>query len=713
MATDNPYADLMRNVASTRLSNGAVSKNLSRDQFRSTCRDRSPAPAQVSSVAPSIVQAEQENLGVGATDSDLTAVLEAQAIKSPQPKSSFSDLAARSKSSTGGYVAPPAARTSAAVATKVQAGGFGNRVDAAPPVQRAASAPMGFGKRVEGASEGPGPEDMPPADMQEPPDAAPAAGPVMGFGRGLQGLQRSTAPAAASSELTKIRLSDEQMAIVTCEDRIIVAEAFAGCAKTTTGIAYAAHRPNVRMLYLCLNAAVAEEAQRRFGPNVKAATTHSVAWNAIRPHKDRVTKRWNPMLVMDQMRMNSARTAMVTMKILAAYFNSGDVELSEKHAVAVANDHDLKDSEIGNGVAYASLAWKRMNDQGDSLQFPHDAYLKMFALRSPKLSEYQTIIFDEAQDANPVTMQIIRGQKHVKLLCIGDRHQAIYQFRGSVNAMEHFSIGATKLHLSQTWRFGPKIAGLANTLLAEFKGETVPIKGVAADGVWDPRRVTRLSRTNAELFRLAAPVRGEGVHWVGGKVNKFTGDWMDGCENYRLDGVIDAYHLYARERTQIKDKLMREKFGSWDDFTKYAEDAGDGEAKILVKVVEEFMDGVPDLVADIKKNAVRESKDADMTLTTAHRAKGLEWSCVQLSEDFEVLEGIETKLAQNANAVIPIQDINLLYVALTRAQQAVKLNKETEDWLKRLPEHRKAREAATTRLQGDLDRQRRQLQSLP
>ncbi len=181
---------------------------------------------------------------------------------------------------------------------------------------------------------------------------------------------------------------------------------------------------------------------------------------------------------------------------------------------------------------------------------------------------------------------------------------------------------------------------------------------------------------------------------------------MGGVDNYPLDQVIDAYHLYIRERSLIKDELMRRKFASWDEYVKYADDANDGEAKVLTKVVEEFTDGIPQLVEDIRKNAVPNSQDAAMTLTTAHRAKGLDWDYVRISDDFKVLEEAENIAANHPGADMPIQDINLLYVAVTRAKKGVELNEETVTWLENLPKHRSDREAAATRMLGMLNDQR-------
>lgn len=497
--------------------------------------------------------------------------------------------------------------------------------------------------------------------------------------KGLSAMPRVARPSGAGATLSRkpeVTYSQEQARVIDCDDDVIVVNAFAGAGKTTTAVGFAdAHRQE-RLLYLCLNRANAEEARRRFGSHVDCKTTHQLAWSALRSQVgDRLTRRWKPLLVKDQLGLPSNKMASITMRILQNFWGTSDVEIDERHAQSVKDERRLSEVEFYTGINFARTAWRRMMDPTDRVQMPDDAYLKMFALRGPQLA-YDRIIFDEAQDANPVTMQIVAAQERAKLLCIGDRHQSIYQFRGAVNAMDEFSRGgATLMNLTQTWRFGPKIADLANLILSEFKGEKVPIRGMAADGQWDDKQFMMLARTNAELFRMAAHVHGEGIHWIGG------------AENYRMDLVMDVYHLYSGSRAEIKDVNLQ-KFDSFVDYKNYADDAADGEARVLSSVVEEFGHGTPDLIKQIFLNEVAHAKDASLVLTTAHKSKGLEHNCVRIADDFDVLQSLEEKLRSDPDASIPAQDINLLYVALTRAKHALSLNEDTRLWLENLDQHR-------------------------
>ena len=258
--------------------------------------------------------------------------------------------------------------------------------------------------------------------------------------------------------------------------------------------------------------------------------------------------------------------------------------------------------------------------------------------------------------------------------------------------MDDFGPRATNRHLSRTWRFGPTTAGYANLLLHELKGEKVPLVGMGVDAPYAAGAcVTKLSRTNAQLFKDAALVHGHGVHWVGG------------IEGYQISRVMDAYALFTRARDQIKDPFIRN-FASWGEMRAYSEETRDSETRILAELVEEYKHETPQLVQEMRANAVVDAKDAQTVLATAHKAKGLDWDYVQIADDFEVLEDAEASLKNDPLVPLDEQEINLLYVAITRARKSVQLNTETKRWIENLPAHRQDRQIAMQRHDRSLRR---------
>ena len=469
-----------------------------------------------------------------------------------------------------------------------------------------------------------------------------------------------------------VQYDETQLAVIQCDDRCVVAEAKAGAGKTTTAVGAAQYRRNDSWLYICLNKSVQLEAQARFPVNVECRTTHSLAFGAVgRKFGDRVSNRWGPRLLADELNIGNMRVAAMACKALGVFFGSEDQKPSMAHVQEIAHGWVGSDHEKGLAMDAMQLAWQRMQTLADRTSMPHDAYLKMWAVSKPDLRK-DRIILDEAQDTNPVTKQVILAQGRKKLLLLGDRHQGIYLFRGSKNVMEEFSqTGATVLQMPRTWRFGARTATIANTILSKLKGETTAIVGLGQDAPYQKGQpYAVLTRTNAALFGFAAQCRGRGVHWVGG------------IENYRIELVLDAYYLFSLQANKMRDAVMR-RYYSWTKYVEDAESTKDGEARILIALVNQYGHEIPQLVEELKTNAVIDRSAAKFILTTAHKAKGLEFDFVRIGDDFECLVEAEEELdAMGCLTPETAQEINLLYVAVTRARKFVRLNEETTNWLK-------------------------------
>lgn len=502
-------------------------------------------------------------------------------------------------------------------------------------------------------------------------------------------VPRAGAPALHLHQLTHSRsglpFDENQLELIRAEDDIVIGEAKAGAGKTTTAIGYADARRPKRGLYLCFGHANAEEARQRFGEgsNVTSRTGHSLAFGAVgHKFKDRVVKSWRPSDISAQLGVDTRVGACIG-KTLAAFYASTDAQIGEKHLAATA-DWGLSPAESGQVMDGARRAWREMNDTGGTMPLVHDSYLKMWAMTSPKL-DYDFVIADEWQDSNPLIEQLVNAQLgRTKLLAIGDRHQSIFGFRGATNAMENLRAvpGARVVTMPRTWRFGPQAAETANLVLQHLKGETVPIIGMGKDGGWQSRS-TLLTRTNAGLFDEAIARKGEGMHWVGG------------VKKYNLDVILDGYMIWVGRRGEARDPYMR-RFNSWTQVLDYAESARDAEVRSIIRVVEAHRHAIPELIAAVKRNEVKDPAHAELILTTAHGAKGLEWPCVRLGNDFSLLFDAEQEYCANSGELSQetIQELNLLYVALTRAKSMTRLNDETAQWLQELPTLATERERA-------------------
>lgn len=454
-------------------------------------------------------------------------------------------------------------------------------------------------------------------------------------------------------------MTREQKSVVENDSLLLAVDAFAGTGKTTTLIEYSKRRPDKKILYIAFNKSVASEACARFPDNVQCRTTHSLAYT-------RVGKRYQEKLgtpqawEIAQVFQCNTKRAKDALQTLANWFCSADPAITVEHL-----DDDLQgDPASAADVAQlASKVFAAMKDKRSPVKMPHDGYLKIWALEHPHLA-FDIILLDEAQDTNPVTLEVVMRQDCQKVL-VGDRHQGIYGFRRAINAMEKVKADA-RIALTQSFRFSEQIAGIASALLADFKGEDKSIVGRAdMTNAWDvdhARAYTIIGRTNAGLFASAAQlVMDEDVklHFIGG------------FDSYVFGKVLDAYFLWADERSRIKNPSIG-RFNSFVDFQRYGVEASDVEIGALVKTVEKYQSQIPRIYEAVKASQVSLQEKADVILTTAHRAKGLEFDQVYLQDDF-----IELPPEGDYDP----EEINLLYVALTRAIHAVRFPETLVHWV--------------------------------
>ncbi|ENR6339674.1 ATP-binding domain-containing protein, partial [Escherichia coli] len=278
---------------------------------------------------------------------------------------------------------------------------------------------------------------------------------------------------------------------------------------------------------------------------------------------------------------------------------------------------------------------------------------------------WDTILFDEAQDANPVTSALVLSQS-CRVILVGDRYQQIYRFRGADDALSHPVLNdAACLWLTQSFRFGPSVARMANLLL-QRAGETRQVTGSGGEdevlmsrtGADKPEgHRTVLSRTVAGVIctALMASLSGRKVYWVGG------------IEGYRTEALEDLYWFSADMPEKMQSDVLRRDYRDFDEYCRIAKSTRDVEMNQAIRLLD-ICFPLPVKLKLLREHTVTCEKDADITVSTAHRSKGLEWPVVILDEDF----------ADITDPLMPEDEwrdeTNLLYVAVTRARKTLVLN---------------------------------------
>lgn len=462
-----------------------------------------------------------------------------------------------------------------------------------------------------------------------------------------------------------MELTEEQKEIVACDvgpGDIFKVTAMAGTGKTTTLVAYAQARPRVRFLYVAFNKSVQVAAAARFPGNVVCRTSHALAFPRFgSKYKDRLVSGFKANTVRQALRIESLETARFTIDTLNNYLVSADPKVSRRHIPNVARQYIQR--QMGTKpdfVALANQLGKLMcNGENPNIGMLHDGYLKLYQLSRPRLN-FDCILMDESQDLNPVTAEYLLQQENTPKIIVGDPHQQIYGFRGARDTMT--SVTATReMVLTHSFRFNRNIATVANMILQQFKGEKRPLVGLKKkQNVEKNKRYTLIARTNSKIFDEAVRLN---------RLNKKIG-FVGGIEGYRFNRIRDAFYLYDRRTGEIQDPYIRS-FGSFPAMESYAREVEDFEIAALGKVVKQYNARIPRLVESIRKN-VMNPQQADILLTTAHKAKGLEWSCVRLADDFPSLVAGDEIIKKDR---LEADEFNLIYVAMTRAMDSLSFAK--------------------------------------
>lgn len=461
----------------------------------------------------------------------------------------------------------------------------------------------------------------------------------------------------------------EQQAIIDCDAPRICAAAFAGTGKTTCCVGYAQARTG-KVLYLAYNKAIQLAARQRFPSHVICKTTHALAFPTVGrlySHKLGNLRKGD---IASLLRVSFAQAGMVA-DTLTNYLCSADRAIELKH---LPPETDTKNFlELETVLAGAKTLWSRMqNVDDDDVPMMHDGYLKLFSLTEPVL-QFDYVIFDESQDANPVTWELVRHAK--RLLVVGDQFQAIYGFRGARDAMAQMH-DAERLYLTQSFRFGPRIANAANLMLY-WHGEPKRVVGAGPTlgtlSVDREKPYAEIGRTNMAVLEsaFAALEQKHRLHFVGG------------VENYRLQIIEDGYRLFIGRQYEIKDRFIA-KFSSLSALADYALEARDSEMALLAKIILAYQHRIPDLLRQLRARCVDSMRDAHRIFSTAHKSKGLEYPQAVMLDDFKDLVDGGKLIPKDE---IDPQEVNLMYVAATRAMEGLQLSaqyREYWDHMKRL-----------------------------
>ncbi len=312
---------------------------------------------------------------------------------------------------------------------------------------------------------------------------------------------------------------------------------------------------------------------------------------------------------------------------------------------------------------FAQAVWRDYKDPAGKFCISQDVYLKLYAISNPIIN-VDYILFDEAQDAEPLMLHVLINQK-CKLVYVGDPHQQIYDWRGAVNAMQ--SVECESPYLTRSFRFGAQIADKANALLG-YLGEKKPLVG--SDVLSEIKRLS-FRDTNAILCRTNSGAIEACLEVM--NTDRKLSIHLDLTDIYSLKNLIKDIHEFIKNPSQFKDHIILGEFDSYNDLKTYCENPdNDSDISRPFKLYETYE---YDALMSVFNNA-RKVRNPDVTITTVHKSKGMEWDAVTLWSDFENIsyKVRKKKITDAITFEASDSEIRLIYVAITRAKLALDID---------------------------------------
>lgn len=350
--------------------------------------------------------------------------------------------------------------------------------------------------------------------------------------------------------------------------------------------------------------------------------------------------------------------------------------------------------------------------------YTYDSVIKCAQISQRKL-DCSALLVDEAQDLTACQTDWFVQQaaaRQIQVFFVGDAVQSIYHFRGAKPELllkldDTHAVEDLKLTIS--FRFGPRIACISNTILFAkhnspqrkfFQDYRIIGRGFAKGRVTsrdlllnsDVRPLTILGRSNAALLDKALELlTTDGA--VDLKIALLGDGPSSGAKKWLsvLKDIKSFYRLYKHETSTLPlYDWEDEEIVTWNSVKNDIEQREITKYGLHVNIIELYGDETLELLDTFVERVVNrqvKEKDADIILGTCHAAKGMEWDAVQLCNDFTGLSGFKidthgvdgpsfysarSAKDQKRKATFGYKgwathsnEINLWYVAVTRAKK--------------------------------------------
>lgn len=458
-----------------------------------------------------------------------------------------------------------------------------------------------------------------------------------------------------------------------------IIKAVAGSGKSTT-LVECMKIVGGNSIFLAFNKAVAEELKSR---GVNARTFHSLTFSVVTKHKRARNIEQNKLRNLCDANLTGNESRMygsfITRLVgLGRQMGIGAIELDTvENWLALIEHHDLEldneSAKIERAIELASelLAWSN-----DSAMVDFDDLLYIAVRDGLTLPKYDFVFVDEAQDTNAIQRALLRKimNHNSRLIAVGDPAQAIYGFRGAdSNSLQQIAdeFDCTELPLTVSYRCPLSVVKYAKQWVSHIEAAPDAPEGkITTLGItWNNSHFQSgdlvVSRTTRplitmiyQLLKARIPAR-----ILGKEIGKSMAVLINKMNAKGIDRLVEKLTAYTSR--EVEKAIARKQ----ESKAEQIQDKTDAVMCIIgsmpetARTIPALLSAIDDLFSDV---------GATVTLATIHKAKGLEADRVFWLNRSKC----PSQWARQDWQVQ--QELNLCYVATTRAKSELLLIEEKE-----------------------------------
>lgn len=492
----------------------------------------------------------------------------------------------------------------------------------------------------------------------------------------------------------------------------LMLQAYAGCAKSST-LEMMAPRIGEPSLALAFNKRIADDISKRLPPNFQAKTLNGLghgAWARRLPQlRLKLDERKTGALITEvskdmKVRLSAEQWAW-SREVMSKAQLAGIVPQSALRHVLdgfeppqpdtpeawqeVADEVGVPSEDQSLLIDIAQLALVRDIELALQGTISFDDQIYCPTVLGGAWAKFPTVMVDESQDLSPLNHAMLQHSLRVggRLIAVGDPLQAIYGFRGadhaSMKSLRRLSPAWTDLPLTMTFRCPQEIvlrqqrhapgfqaapsnaAGVVEQWTASPDGWTLDRLRQMASKI-DTRSIAVLCRNNGPLMSLAFKLlrQGVGVHMLGRDIGK-------GLAALSKKILPEDSTPRARCADLIQEWEIKESQLAIAGKKEHLLDSISDRAQCLQAVLDSGASDAGQLRALLAQLFAREA--GLITLSSIHRAKGLEWDLVLHLDPWRIPSKWSRKAAAQGDDRQLRQEFNLRYVCETRTRNVLVL----------------------------------------